>query len=355
MDAIRVLYVGLKHDYGDPRRGLSFEYESFFETLSRMKNVEAHDFAFDVLLRSLGRRGMNAKLTATIDELRPHLCFFVLFTDEIEKETLRTITRSERTRTLNWFCDDHWRFDIFSRHVAPCFHWVATTDALSAERYRRLGHPGVIKTQWACNHFRYQPVSGLPTHDVSFVGQAHSSRRKSIDYVSARGVHVDCWGRGWSNGRVSHGRMLEIFSRSKVNLNFTESSISFGWKPVAKIVLKRRADNTILLNSLREIRDTVSTMLRRQRPQIKGRNFEIPGTGGFLLTGNAEQLEEYYASGKEIEVFRDLDELVDKARFYLTHEEERERIRRAGYERTLREHTYEHRINEILRIVGLMK
>jgi spore maturation protein CgeB len=87
--------------------------------------------------------------------------------------------------------------------------------------------------------------------------------------------------------------------------------------------------------------------------QIKGRNFEVPGCGGFMLTGWAENLEDYYVVGEEVVCFDQTAELIEKVRYYLDHEAERQAIARAGYERTLREHTYAHRFAEIFRQVGL--
>ena len=87
--------------------------------------------------------------------------------------------------------------------------------------------------------------------------------------------------------------------------------------------------------------------------QIKGRNFEIPGCGGFLVTSRIDGLDKYYADGKEIIIFEDKDDLIDKIKYYLSHEVEREFIARAGYERTLRDHTYEKRFNDLFERMGL--
>ena len=86
--------------------------------------------------------------------------------------------------------------------------------------------------------------------------------------------------------------------------------------------------------------------------QIKARNFEIPGCGGFLLTGNAENLGDYYAIGQEVVCYDNFEDMVDKIRYYLSHESERQEIAQSGYERSLREHTYVHRFDEIFKIVG---
>ena len=87
--------------------------------------------------------------------------------------------------------------------------------------------------------------------------------------------------------------------------------------------------------------------------QIKGRNFEVPGCGGFTLTGRAENLEDYYRDGKEVVIFEDADDLVRKVQYYLDHDDERAAIAQSGYDRTMHEHTYIHRFNEIFDCIGL--
>ncbi len=350
---IRVIYVGLKYDYGIPARGYSYEYENFYSTLKRMPNVDATLFPFDEVLRSVGRESMNARLRDLVRENQPQVCYFVLFTDEIAKETIRWISDKSGAVTLNWFGDDHWRFESFSKRWAPLFHWVVTTDSISASKYVDLGCKKVIESQWAFNHFEEQPVDVGPDLDVTFVGQVHSDRLEIIQYLRRAGIPVDCWGKGWENGRMTRNEMLKLFLRSRVNLNFTEGLPTFGWKPLAKIALNRRADDSLRLNSLPEMVSYASVLFRKKRKQIKGRNFEIPGVGGFLLTGNAEGLERYYVPGKEIGVFENPDGLIDKIRYYLEHDSEREAVRRAGHERTLRDHTYEKRFMEIFRAIGI--
>ncbi|MGD9269784.1 MAG: glycosyltransferase, partial [Syntrophobacterales bacterium] len=88
--------------------------------------------------------------------------------------------------------------------------------------------------------------------------------------------------------------------------------------------------------------------------QIKGRNFEVPGCGGFLLTGKAENLEDYYEIDKEIACFADMNDLIKKVNYYLRDEQLRETIAAKGYQRTLDEHTYVHRFTEIFQRLGLL-
>ena len=47
--------------------------------------------------------------------------------------------------------------------------------------------------------------------------------------------------------------------------------------------------------------------------------------------------------------------MIDKIRYYLKHNKEREAIALSGYEQTLKEHTYEKRFNEIFKVIELIK
>ena len=72
------------------------------------------------------------------------------------------------------------------------------------------------------------------------------------------------------------------------------------------------------------------------------------------MTGYASHLEDYYVIGKEIVCFTDTDSLVKKIRHYLSNDSERQSIAMAGYERTIRTHTYQQRFKEIFKTMGLL-
>lgn len=68
------------------------------------------------------------------------------------------------------------------------------------------------------------------------------------------------------------------------------------------------------------------------------RVFDILSCGGFCLTNYQPEIAEYFEDGKELVMFSDPEELLLKAEYYLTHEEERAQIAEAGYQRLCAEH-----------------
>jgi hypothetical protein len=81
------------------------------------------------------------------------------------------------------------------------------------------------------------------------------------------------------------------------------------------------------------------------------RLYEATGMGALLVTDDKTNLGDLFDVGGEIVVYRDSSELVDRIHYYLEHEDERARIAAAGQRRTLSEHTYEVRMQELVSIL----
>jgi spore maturation protein CgeB len=70
-----------------------------------------------------------------------------------------------------------------------------------------------------------------------------------------------------------------------------------------------------------------------------------------LLTDWKENLEDLFCVGKEVIAFRTPEECEELLRYYCTHDAEREAVASAGQQRTLREHTYYDRMNDLTRVL----
>jgi spore maturation protein CgeB len=83
------------------------------------------------------------------------------------------------------------------------------------------------------------------------------------------------------------------------------------------------------------------------------REFEAPMCGALYCTGYSDELAEMFEPEQEVVTYRNEGELLSKVRYYLNHEAEGERIRRAARQRALRDHTYERRFHQLFRQIGL--
>jgi spore maturation protein CgeB len=328
---MRILYVAMQHDYGDARRGPSFEETNFRSALEGM----GHELVrFDFMERSArdGLGPMRRDLVAEAADAQPDVAFFCLFTDQIDTETIERMGREGRCPTVNWFADDHWRFDGFTRRFAPAFDLAVTTDEDSLPKYAELPDVRVHLSQWACNRYAYRRADTELRHDVTFVGQPHGDRAQTIKRLRAAGWNVECWGHGWPAGRLDHDAMVEVFSSSRINLNLSNSSET---------------------GTRARLRKLVRLPAQSRPPQIKGRNFEVPGSGGFLLTERLPHLERYFELEREIGVYDGVDGLTERIEYWMSHPEERAAVAEAGYRRVLAEHTYDHRFSAIFAELGL--
>lgn len=82
------------------------------------------------------------------------------------------------------------------------------------------------------------------------------------------------------------------------------------------------------------------------------RAMDIMGCGGFLLTNYQSDFEEYFEAGKDYVYFDSKADLIEKAGYYLSHDEEREEIARSGLEKMKAYHTYDIRIKQMLSMIN---
>lgn len=348
----------LRYDYGDKDRGISLERRCFFPAIEKAVErtipfwLEDNGYPDEIPL-------LQERLLRFIDMTKPDVVFFILMSSEITIETLRQL--SKKCVTANWFCDDQWRFENFSRIVSPALTFAITTDKFSVEKYRKAGCSNTIHSQWAA--IEYSDNIRLDdqeySNDICFVGSMNPTRRWTIAFLQESGFSVACFGSGWANGRVAFEDIKEITLRSRINLNLSNSfsnDLRFmerlrhnSMKPAPLSRLRRLVRGLFPDSSPQRVPEegVVDSNSPKNVEQIKARNFEIPAFGGFQLSQYCLEIEDYFEIGREIAIFSNVDDLVKQLGYYLSHDSEREAIRRAGYLRA-RDYTYDNRMREIL-------
>ena len=92
---------------------------------------------------------------------------------------------------------------------------------------------------------------------------------------------------------------------------------------------------------------------RSLQNDINMRVFEALGCRGFLLTNDLQEngQETLFHDDVHLATYRDPDELLEKAQFYLENESLREQIAVAGHAEVIARHTYSHRMRTLLETV----
>ena len=223
-------------------------------------------------------------------------------------------TLREKVFTVMMVGDSNHYFDMRDIYYAQAMDLVADYDCLSRYRFQQYGIESVsFYSSYDKN--KYFKIHNINRNiDVSFVGllSAKKERKKSIEYIIGNNINVEVFGAGSKNGQVSLEKMVEIFNRTKINLNFTDVSV--------KNALRREPN--------------INSRVRR----LKGRIAEICLCGGFVLSEYAPGIEEVFEVDREIVVFRSREEMVEKIKYYLEHENKRETIADNGYMRALRDY-----------------
>lgn len=83
---------------------------------------------------------------------------------------------------------------------------------------------------------------------------------------------------------------------------------------------------------------------------VNQRIFDVPAAGGFLLTDNQADVSELFDED-EVATYQDAEEALDKARYYLKHPTRRAALTERGRLRIAREHTYDHRVKALVRVM----
>lgn len=239
--------------------------------------------------------------------------------------------------TVMWFVEDYRRFTTW-RMIAPYFDYmfmIQRGECLNLVEAAGAGRAVYLPV--ACDPMIHRPLNLTAEEqvrygsDISFFGAGYNNRRHMFTPLANRDFKI--WGTEWpaclpftklvqdGGRRMEPDEYVKIFSATKINLNLHSSSERDGVEPFGDFV--------------------------------NPRTFELASCGAFQLVDDRTLLPELFEAGKEIAVFRDGGELTDQIQHYLAHPEERLQMAEAARSRALREHTYEHRLRQMLEHIFL--
>lgn len=231
----------------------------------------------------------------------------------IRPATLRAVKRaSPKTRLVSYSPDD--MFNPSNQSIPylrsiPFYDHHVTTKSYNVAELKEAGARDVLFVNNAFDPHSHRPLDLTPAEmaryqaDVGFIGGFETDRAEHILALARAGIEVTVWSASWPRRGFSHPN-LRVHFQPLIDMEYTKG------------IVGARINLGFLRKCNRDLQTT--------------RTMEIPGCGGFLLAERTDQHLGLFEESKEAEFFDSSEELIEKCRYYLAHEDERRRIAAAG-------------------------
>ncbi|MGH7233253.1 MAG: CgeB family protein [Nitrospiraceae bacterium] len=245
--------------------------------------------------------------------------------------------RQKKFLTAMWFVENYRHLTYWQQVAAGYDYWFVIQQGSFPEALRKAGAGQVCYLPMAADPSVHRPVHLSPEEegefdaDVSFVGAGYANRRTLLPRLLDQPWSFKIWGNEWEGAsalsgaiqrqgqRIDTDTCVKVFNASRINLNLHSFS-GDGLDPEGDFV--------------------------------NPRTFELAACGVFQLIDQRSLLTDVFAS-HEIAAFQTPDDLLRQIPAWLHEPESRSAMASAARERVVREHTYRHRMKDLLAQVGM--
>lgn len=300
---------------------------------------EALESELGCAVRQVGPRQLTA------EEASPSRCDLILALHGIHvRRDLVRRARARGVRAALWITEDPYEMDWHTPDWLESFDRVFTNDSGALAFYRR---GNVSYLPWCTNPwvFRPQEVPDAYRSDVCLVGQGFPNRAGLLNRIAPTlsGLNVKLVGNWTAWGDL----LVPALKRFVVPPVFEPEEVA-----------RYYSGASICLNIHRDPRhQAIPNNHNRHNVPARSpnnRTFDIAGCGAFQLVDESRpDLARHFVPGRELVTFRSADDLAEKIAWYLSRPRLRQAIGRAARARVLAQHTFRHRLQQILdRIMG---
>jgi spore maturation protein CgeB len=300
------------------------------------------------------------------------LVFAYLMDGMVETDVLDEI-RKRGVPTCNFSCNNTHQFDLVDE-ISPHFDYNLHSEKDARDRFLAIG-ANPLWWPMASNPQYFGPRDVPRTVAVSFVGANYALRAHYIGCLLENGIDAHAYGPGWTFGdltpqrafvkrywfilRAATARSADAQYWASAKLAELDLRKSLGAHYPAHVHPPISDDELVTLYSRSHISLGILEVYDRHDPSravkrhLHLREFEAPMSGALYCTGYLDELAEHFELDKEILIYRNQYELLEKVRYYLAHPEEADKVRQAGHARALRDHTYHRRFQSLFQAIGL--
>jgi spore maturation protein CgeB len=306
-------------------------------------------------------------------KLKPFSLVFTYLMDGMVETSAIDEIRKAGVITCNFSCNNAHQFYLVDQ-LSPHFDYNLHSEKFVSDKFTKIG-ANPLWWPMASNPNYFKPINVPRNIQASFVGANYAKRAYYLNCLLSNGINTQIYGPGWINEKrtdfknfLTRTKLITktFISRNTHNQNFNSSILAdYDFKrnfclqhknnlhePVTDdylIELYSRSQISLGFLEVFDNHDPSKTIIQH----LHLREFEAPMCGALLFTGYTEELNEMFVPDKEVVVYRNEHELVDKAKYYLSHPNEAEIIRINGRKRALSNHTYHLRFSYLFKILGL--
>jgi hypothetical protein len=326
---------------------------------------------------------INEKLLALIRENRIKYNLLICpYGDEIfYKDTIIQIKASGIPCLL--FCADNLHAPYSHRKIAPFFDLVWLTSFETKPMFEKWGCKCVF-LPYAANPYYFKPDFSKEINTVGFIGTPYGTRINKINDLVDNEVPFTLYydevfgqksGQSRQNSNKQNRQMIKISKYELTGWKFGTGRKIIWSKAVKKITpqpkslsdsscleirpsvpfeqMNRLYSEFALSLNITEVWDTY--VLKKPVHKLHLRTFEIPMCGGLQFAPYIEELAGYFEDDKEIVFYKDKNEYIDKAKYYLQEKlyNKRMEMKKAARLRAEKEHTWTNRFDVIFKIMGV--
>ena len=280
--------------------------------------IAYHLFLYGLPVKLPDDAGANDTIKSLIDMHK----YDVVWIDKgntIEASTLKYIKESQPQAKLISFSPDNMalRHNHSKQYLEglPYYDLIVTNKSYIIEDMKQLGARSmtfVNNTYEPSFHHPYcltEAESKTFCVDIGFIGAWEKERCESILFLVEHGLCVTVWGDGHWKKYMNYNANLTIHEKGL----FTED----------------------YCKALQAIHINLCFLRKINYDEQTTRSVEIPACGGFMMAERTDEHKALFEEDKEAVFFSNNEELLEKCKYYLEHEEERKRITAAGRKRCL--------------------
>lgn len=221
------------------------------------------------------------------------------------------------------------------------FHWLEQDDPSMDGFTSTTGYP-FYTILLAANTKKYFPDYDEEYRtDISYVGSRLSSKKQLFkQYLNPLFKKYDCkvYGSDWSLSNRLIGYVQKF--GQYFNIGFL--------KGIRKLPVSVESERKIYSSSIISL-NIHEPHQRKFGSDFNERTLKIPASGGFQICDNVAVLKKYF-NENELVIAENTNDWFEKIDYYIKNPEKRLPIIKAGRKKVLENHTYHHRVQQIIDI-----